>query len=698
MIIESKDGSVQLSDILEDYHTDKQYRWEVLDRATESLYFARWSHYDDSFGDFCQTHYRGQFDLVRKEKRRITSEFRQNPVTIKYDAYNEEDEEAAEIMTGMYRNNILRSDCKDCFNMAQEDQLDCGMGAWRIVTEDEDDNPLNTNKVIRRMPIPEAVRRVFFDANSLRLDKSDARRCSVINTYTEKGYKQFLKENDIDLDTVAFTSFDDPYHSYYQYHYPLDFFDRKRLNLLEQFRITSEPETVLIYINPQSGEPVGFYKSEISDVMDDLVEAGFGDPVNTKKVMRDVCTKYITNGVEILKETRVPGGMIPIIPIYGERNFIDGVENVEGLYQLTKDAQRLIDMQMNYLAELVAYSPVPKPEFDPREIEGLEGYHEDANDSNLAYVLRNKVFTENGETINFPNPTYTQPPQVPPSVAQLLELSTAFIQQNTNPGLTEDSFNTNASGEALKQLAKQIDILSYVFIDNYAEGMRRDGEVSAAMTAEIMDTPRQVTMQNQDGTTQTAMVNESVFDAETGQMVTLRRVHQNKFYVSYDVGPSYQTQKEATVATLKDLLNNLGSDPQDQQIKQIVLMGLLSNIEGQGLEPINRYARFNLLSQGLPGFEPETEEEEQFVEQLRQAQAQQDQQQGPEQQWIQSEIMKNMTEMQNNAADSAKKQADTQLTRAKTVETYAGIDANERQQYLDVLANLLNMSQNRTVN
>lgn len=683
--------TVELFDILEDYHNDKQYRWEVLERATESLYFARWSHYNDFFDDFCQTGYRGQFDLVRREKRRITSEFRQNPVTIKYDPFNEDDEEAADILTRQYRNNVLRSDCKDCFSMAQEDQLDCGMGAWRLITEDEDDNPLNANKVIRRLPIPEAVRKVFFDSNSLRLDKSDAKRCSVITSFSESGYRNFLIENDIDPDEVTFSSFDDPYHSYYRYHYPLDFFNQNSLNILEQFRISEESDTAFIYIHPVTTEPVAFYKSDIKNIIDDLSAAGFGEPVQKKKVKRPVCTKYITNGVEILKESIVPGGNIPIIPVYGERNFIDNVENVEGLYQLTKDAQRLIDMQMNYLADMVAFSPVPRPEFDPREIEGLEGFHNDASDNNLAYVLRNKTYTQNGETIQFPNATYTQPTVVPPAVANLLELSTGFIKENTNPGLTDDAFNTNASGEALKQIAKQIDVLSYVFIDNHAEAMRRDGEVYASMAADLFDTPRVVSLTNQDGTSDSAVINETVFDAESGAPVVLKRIHKNKFHVSYDVGPTYQNKKEMTVQSLTDLHNNL---PEGDQTKQIVLMALLSNIEGEGLESINKFARFNLLSQGLPGFEPQNDEEEQFVAQLQMEAQLQAQQPNPLQQLAESETIRNMADASNKEADTAKKVADTELTQAKTIETLSGIDQKERQQYLDILANLQNLVQN----
>jgi methyl coenzyme M reductase subunit D len=561
------------------------------------------------------------------------------------------------------------------------------------VTKEDNTNLLSTDKTIDRIPIPEAGRRVFWDADSIRKDKSDATRCSVITPMTEDGYKRYLEQEGVDTEDIVFVNFDDPYDTIFPVHIAL--YDKKQLNLLEYFEVTYKNDESLIYIHPSTGKLVAYYKSDIGKVTDEMVDMGFGDPIGRKKVQKPICTKYITNGVEILKESEVPGGMIPIIPVYGKRSFVDGVEYFEGLYQLTKDPQRLIDMMMNYMADMVAFNPVPKPEFDPREIQGLEGYHDEANQRNLTYVLRNKSFVdEDGTQHEFPLPSYTRPTEIPPQINALLSACMEFVTLNTSPGVTEDAFDTNASGEALKQIAKEIDIFSYIFLDNFAEAMRRDGQVWSAMNSEVMDTEREVTITNVDGTTTKGRVNELIFDADSGEMVKLNQVHKNTFHVSYDVGPSYQTKKEKTVQNLENLLGQL--QPGDPS-HQIVLMSLLANIDGQGLEDINKYARFSLLSMGLPGFEPQNDEERQYIEGLQQQAAQQANQPDPLQQLAESETIKNYAQAKKEETQTIKAAADAELSRAKTAETYAGIDANERQnlmQAMQLLANFMNMSQN----
>lgn len=621
--------SLTIDEIMTMYNRDRDARQPVIDERIMDMIFSRWSQNEDQMSDVATTEFQGQFDIISREKRRIQSELRQNEIEVKFRSKTDDDDEADELLQGKYRTDRRLSKSRQCFQIAQDDQVDVGFGAWRLVTEDEDDvDTLSTNVEIRRKAIPEAVRRVFFDCNAVLLDKSDAHCCSVITSFTEKGYERFLEENEISTDDLAFTSFDQPYQSIYEQWvgirtaYPLFSNADKTLSILEFFNLEPKRTVYYLYMDDE-GQPYSI-KREIAKDMPDL-----GEPIRKKTVIETECWKYITNGIDILKRTKVPGGKIPIIPVYGERNFVRGIENHYGIIKSARDPQCLINSVYNYLASMMMFSPVPKPEFDPREIEGVEEYHEgSANSHTLAYALRNKLVKDEstGETLDFRQATYTQPPQIPPAIGAMMQSLPGLTDSILNPGVTEDAFDTQASGVALMEINKQIGIQSFIYLDNFAEAMRRDGEIYACMAAEVFDTERKFVLTNYDGTTKEEVVNEEVydftsFDPESFEFESSKSkaIYGKRFDVQYDVGPSHQSKREATLANLKEIYQTL---PDGDPIKKVVQLNILSREQGEGLDELNKYSRYELLAQGLPGFEPQNEDEEQFVQQLMQARGQ----------------------------------------------------------------------------
>ena len=125
-----------------------------------------------------------------------------------------------------------------------------------------------------------------------------------------------------------------------------------------------------------------------------------------------------------------------------------------------------------------------------------------------------------------------------------------------NPGVTEDSFNSQMSGVALGQIKEQIGVMRYIFLDNWNESMRRDGEVYAAMLADITDTTKSITVTNVDGTTKNQTANEQFFDVEQMTAVIRNPIHNAKFEVYSDIGPSHQSQRDAALYQLERDIRN----------------------------------------------------------------------------------------------------------------------------------------------
>ena len=607
-------------EIIHTYNADRSSNQHILDERIPDLHFARYGQNDDVTSNVDGCEFTGQYDMVARERKRIQAELRKNNIEVKFRNASEDDDDLDEIMQGMYRTDRRSSKSKQVFQIAQEDQIDCGYGAWRLYTEDENDDPLSANKRVAREPIPEAIRKVFWDSDSKLMDKSDAKRCSVIHEFNKEGYKRFLEDHGINKKDLLFTSFDSPYQSIYEQFYgsavlyPQFRSGEDKLTILEFYSI--EPVSTMYYIyRDESGELYAEEKSVAE-------ERELGEPLNKKRLQVNKCYKYLSNGIEVLKRIEVAGGMIPIIPIYGERNFVNGVENFYGLVKAAKDPQKLINSCLNYLANMMMYSPVPKPEFDKREIEGLDRYHEGHAQSHTnAYVLRNKMFTDEdtGQTLDFTNATYTRSPEIPQSVAQMLGILPQLTDQIlTSPGITDDTFNTNASGVAIEKIQQQIGMMSYIFLDNYAEGLRQDARVWAAMTSAITDTERKVVVTNSDGTTakETIQKTELEIGMKDGEVdfkeSVERNVNKAKFNIHFDVGPSYESQREAELAGLKELYSSL--DPNDP-FKRVVMLMIISKEDGEGVEELNKVARYQLLDLGLPGIEPQNDAEIEYVQQ-----------------------------------------------------------------------------------
>lgn len=237
--------SKELHEILKDYDTDRSIAQGVRDDRIPDLRFARWSQLDDDMSEISTTEFQGEFNIISRERKNLQAEFRQNEVEVKFRS-KEDNDELDKTVQGMYRTDRKASKSRQCFHIAQDDAGDCGFGAWRFVTEEMDgENALDTRLEIRREPIPEAIRRVFFDTNSKLYDKSDANHCSVISSFTKDGYSKWLKDNDLEESNTY--SFDAPAYSIYETYYncgmryPLRY--GEFLNVLEYYSIEDETVT-----------------------------------------------------------------------------------------------------------------------------------------------------------------------------------------------------------------------------------------------------------------------------------------------------------------------------------------------------------------------------------------------------------------------------------------------------------------------
>lgn len=284
----------RLNSILCKFDADWMASDEARTEATNDLYFSRVSQWDDWLSNYTTLQYRGQFDVVRPVVRKLVAEMRRNPIDVLFRPKDGANPDAADVLMGMYRTDMRHNTAKIAVNVGVREQIESGVGAWRLVTQYEDNDPTSNNQVIRRLPIHEACSHVIWDANSKQMDKSDAKHCTVINALSRNGWKEFAEDYGIDPDTLP--SFQNPNDTWL-----FPWVSNDVVYVAEYYEVEEKKEKVFIYRDPLTGEPVSYYQQDIKDVIDDLANRGF-IKVAERKVKRRRVYKSIITCTQILKD------------------------------------------------------------------------------------------------------------------------------------------------------------------------------------------------------------------------------------------------------------------------------------------------------------------------------------------------------------------------------------------------------------
>jgi hypothetical protein len=672
----------RLNSILCKFDADWMASDEARTEATNDLYFSRVSQWDDWLSDYTTLQYRGQFDVVRPVVRKLVAEMRRNPIDVLFRPKDGADPNSADVLMGMYRTDMRHNTAKISVNIAVREQIEAGVGAWRLITEYEDQDPTSNNQVIRRVPIHEACTHVVWDSNSKQMDKSDAMHCTVINAMSRDGWKAFAEKNGFDDDEIP--SFQNP-----EMNWLFPWLTSDVVYVGEYYEVEEKKETVFIYQDPLTGEPVSYFQRDIKDVIDELADKGM-IKVAEKKVKRRRVYKSIITCTTILKDREpIAGEHIPIVPVFGEWSFAGDKEVYEGVVRLTKDGQRLRNMIMSFNADIVARTPKKKPIFWPEQIEGYE-YMYGGNDD-YPYYLLNRTDENNGDLPVQPI-SYMENPEVPQANAYMLEAATNSVSQVATMGVDAEAANGQVAFDTVNQLNMRADLETFVFQDNLATAMRRDGEIYQSMVNDIYDVPRQVMMTLEDGTEKQVQLLTQAVDYQTGTVVTLNDIR-GRYECYTDTGPSFQSMKEQNRAEIQELLAKV---PPGTPEWQMLLLQYFTLLDGKGVEMMREYANKQLVMMGLK--KPETPEEMQMVQQAQQQPEQPSAEQMQAQGVLltgQADLLNAQVKQQQLQVDAAKVDSANQLNQAKIAEIFNSMDLDKQAAFRDFL-NLMQKAQNES--
>ena len=629
---------------------DKAYsRGQVTrERAADDMVFAWVTQWDDQLLGDSQLQYRGEFNILRKAMRQIMSDLEELQVQIDFEPVSE-NYQAADLMDGLYRTTTRQNTSIEAFSNSKQESIVAGMGCWKLENIYDNGSSLQT---IQRTPIYEAATHVFWDTNAKFKDKSDAKWCSILERYSEDGAMDLAEELTGER-PASVESFAQPEESYV---FPWVAEDKKVF--VGEFYHIEEVDARIHVFKDLFGNPLEITDEEYESMEDQLIDMGFQYD-HCADVKKNEVTRYIVSGAEILEAVRVPCEYIPVVVEYGERAMVEGEEHFEGIIRLGKDPQRLRNFQMSYLSDIVSRSPRRKPIFLAEQVQGFERmYEESGAENNFPYLLQNAA-----DAAGAPLPLGAvgeMPEQpIPEALVASINLSREAVDDVANAGLPKTVAEPDLSGKAVHALQGRIDMQSMIYQTNHKHALRRDALIFASMASEVYDTPRRLTLTAPDGTRRHESTMQNVLDMSSMTMQTINDLTSEHFEVYAEIGTNYKTQKDETRSEIKEIMLSMSdADP----MRSILMLEFLSMVDGGDFEGLRKFAKRELLKQGIR--EPQNEEELQFLQELQQQQQQPD-----------AATLAAMAEMEKANAEHAN--AEVRMYDAQTKRAKVEIDANK---------------------
>lgn len=518
------------------------------------------------------------------------------------------DEHTAATIAGLHRADSYHFKTQQARDNAFREASAGGFGAYRLTTDYADpyDRDSDDQRVNPAMVIVDADQRVFFDPNSVLYDKSDARWGAVMLALSREAFETDYP----DADPTP------PPAEVWKAHY--EWFRPDQVVIAEYYEKEDVNETLWIFKHEISGDEQRWWNSEISaDERKDLVAQGFGAKSQRRKRCR--IHKYILSGTEILKdEGFIAGAEIPIVPVYGNWEYIDGKERFTGHVQMAMDPARAYNAQISKLVETAALSPIEKPIFDPEQMpanlqELWARGHIDRHPYALAKALRN----ENGDVVQAGPIGMVTPPQVPPVMGALIQIMAGDIAELTNADDGADEVRANVSAEAMDIAATRVDAKSGIYIDNMRQSVQREGEIYLSMAREVYVRPGRVveTMDDDARDGEETLVQPHT-DPVTGEYQIRNDLAKGKYKVIADVTEATSTLRDRTVRRMQAIAQ-VAVSANDQELAQAALATAVANMDGEGLQDFKDWNRKRMIQIGLT---KPTPEEEQAIAQAQQQQ------------------------------------------------------------------------------
>jgi hypothetical protein len=232
------------------------------------------------------------------------------------------------------------------------------------------------------------------------------------------------------------------------------------------------------------------------------------------------------------------------------------------------------------------------------------------NLKNYPYLLVNQLTDAQGNAVAIVAQSYTKAPEIPPAMAALLQITEQDMQDVLGNQQAGEQLQANLSGKAVELVQGKLDMQTFIYVSNFAKGIKRSGEVWLSMAKDILvEEGRKMKGVAASGATTQVQLLKPMMD-ENGAIKNENDLGDADFDIAVTVGPASASKKQSTVRSLTGMMQ-VTQDPETLQV-----LGAMSmmNMEGEGLKDVQVYFRNKLIKMGV--VKPTDEEAKQLQQEL----------------------------------------------------------------------------------
>ncbi len=255
---------------------------------------------------------------------------------------------------------------------------------------------------------------------------------------------------------------------------------------------------------------------------------------------------YVINGAEILKEGEWIGTSIPIVPVWGRTEVVDGERRTFSLIRNAKDPQRSLNFYVSNIVEMIAMMP-KTPWLAPiGSIPAhIEVAYRDVGGVPVAFLLWQEY--EDGPNgvrqLSKPERVIQEAP-VQALTAGALQCIDAI---KAAMGIFDSSLGSakaEYSGVSVKARTAQADITNFHFVDNESRSRKREGEILLELIRKLDKPGKSYPVRSESGEVKLVPIGTPHTDQKSGETVT--HDHSGSYDLIVASGPSYPTARKET--------------------------------------------------------------------------------------------------------------------------------------------------------
>ena len=456
----------------------------------------------------------------------VSGDIRLNMPGIKFKPVDSDaDPDTAEVMTGMVRAIQNQSSGDVALLTASDSAIQCGKGAYRIITKYETQNPTDPDEFGRQIIQLKRIKNhftVIYDYSAQEWDKSDANYCFITEKIDrkerDKKYPNSSREFPGDKDNNV------------------DWDETDKIRIAEYFRRVVTKSKRYLLRNPETGE-----KSVTNEKFEGM------EILEERNVENVHIEWYKTDGCDILEGPTVwPGVQIPVIEVYGKELNIENRTVYRGVIRNYKDSQRLYNYSRSHHAEQTSMAPKIPVFVTAKMIGQYQQMWNTMHKKNWPFIL----FEADPDAPQGPQ----RPPPIPSNPSALAEVQIADQELHDTTGLQLASLgkpSNEKSGKAISARKQEGDRGNIEYHSNVARARRWEGKILVDLIPKIYDTERVVQILKEDGKEESVTINGQQMDANTGQpklddngRPKIIDLSLGTYDAVVSTGPSYETQRE----------------------------------------------------------------------------------------------------------------------------------------------------------